>query len=76
MFFKKIILIFFAFFILIPYSNAELKIDITSGYTEPTPIGINNFIGIIEEEKTLGNQRGLERSYKVLLTNIKRSTLK
>ena len=27
-------------------------------------------------EKTLGNQRGLERSYKVLLTNIKRSILK
>ena len=27
-------------------------------------------------EKTLGNQRGLERSYKVLLTNIKRFTLK
>ena len=28
------------------------------------------------EKKTVGNQRGLERSYKVLLTNIKRSTLK
>jgi len=56
MFFKKIILILFLYFILIPYSNAELKIDITSGYTEPTPIGINNFIGINEEEKILGNQ--------------------
>ena len=25
------------------------------------------------EKKTVGNQRGLERSYKILLTNIKRS---
>ena len=37
-------------------SYAELRIDITSGYTEPTPIGISDFIGTNDQEKDLAKQ--------------------
>jgi len=50
---KKIIFSFLIFFSYILNVNAELKIDITSGYTEPTPIGIHEFIGTNDEEKIL-----------------------
>ena len=53
---KKILLIFLLFFSFIFHLKAELKIDITSGYTEPTPIGIDGFIGINDEEKKVGKQ--------------------
>ena len=53
---KKIILSFLIFFSYILNVNAELKIDITSGYTEPTPIGIHEFIGTNDEEKLLAKQ--------------------
>tara|TARA_B100000029_G_C17609046_1_gene968666 strand:+ start:11903 stop:13225 length:1323 start_codon:yes stop_codon:yes gene_type:complete len=47
-------LLFFVLFYNISY--AELRIDITSGYTEPTPIGINQFIGTNDEEKAVAKQ--------------------
>tara|TARA_B100001013_G_scaffold327361_1_gene240467 strand:+ start:1277 stop:2599 length:1323 start_codon:yes stop_codon:yes gene_type:complete len=53
---KKIFFSFLIFFFYIINVNAELKIDITSGYTEPTPIGINDFIGFTEEEKDVAKQ--------------------
>ena len=53
---KKIIFSFLIFFSYILNVNAELKIDITSGYTEPTPIGIYEFIGTNDEEKILAKQ--------------------
>ena len=53
---KKIFFSFLIFFFYIVNVNAELKIDITSGYTEPTPIGINDFIGFTEEEKNVAKQ--------------------
>ena len=53
---KKIILSFLIFFSYILNVNAELKIDITSGYTEPTPIGIHDFIGTNDEEESLAKQ--------------------
>ena len=53
---KKIFFSFLIFFFYIVNVNAELKIDITSGYTEPTPIGINDFIGFTEEEKDVAKQ--------------------
>ena len=53
---KKIIFSFLIFFSYILNVNAELKIDITSGYTEPTPIGIHEFIGTNDEEKLLAKQ--------------------
>ena len=53
---KKIIFSFLIFFSYILNVNAELKIDITSGYTEPTPIGIHEFIGTNDEEKILAKQ--------------------
>jgi len=53
---KKIIFSFLIFFSYILNANAELKIDITSGYTEPTPIGIHEFIGTNDEEKNLAKQ--------------------
>ena len=46
-------MIFFSYILNV---NAELKIDITSGYTEPTPIGIYEFIGTNDEEKILAKQ--------------------
>ena len=53
---KKIIFSFLIFFSYILNVNAELKIDITSGYTEPTPIGIHDFIGTNDEEEVLAKQ--------------------
>ena len=53
---KKIIISFFIFLIFSINAYAELRIDITSGYTEPTPIGINDFIGTNDEEQELANQ--------------------
>ena len=53
---KKIFFSFLIFFFYIINVNAELKIDITSGYTEPPPIGINDFIGFTEEEKDVAKQ--------------------
>ena len=53
---KKIVFSFLVFFLYIANANAELKIDITSGYTEPTPIGISDFIGTIDEEKIVAQQ--------------------
>ena len=53
---KKIIFSFLIFFSYILNVNAELKIDITSGYTEPTPIGIHEFFGTNDEEKILAKQ--------------------
>ncbi len=52
----KIILFFFFYLSFVFNVNAELKIDITSGYTEPTPVGINDFIGVTDEEKALAKQ--------------------
>ena len=53
---KKIIFSFLIFFTFVASLNAELKIDITSGYTEPTPIGIHDFIGVNEEESIVAKQ--------------------
>ncbi len=53
---KKIIFSFLIFFSYILNVNAELKIDITSGYTEPTPIGIHDFIGTNDEENNVAKQ--------------------
>ena len=53
---KKIIFSFLIFFSYILNVNAELKIDITSGYTEPTPIGIHDFIGTNDEENSVAKQ--------------------
>ena len=53
---KKIIFCFLIFFTFVASLNAELKIDITSGYTEPTPIGIHDFIGVNEEESIVAKQ--------------------
>ena len=53
---KKIIFSFLIFFSYILNVSAELKIDITSGYTEPTPIGIHEFVGTNDEEKILAKQ--------------------
>ena len=56
MFYLKKILIIFIFFLFVSQTKAELKIDITSGYTKPTPIGISAFIGITSEEKEVSRQ--------------------
>lgn len=56
MFYLKKILIIFIFFLFVSQIKAELKIDITSGYSEPTPIGISAFIGITSEEKEVSRQ--------------------
>ena len=53
---KKIIFSFLIFFSYILNVNAELRIDITSGYTEPTPIGIHDFIGTNDEENSVAKQ--------------------
>ena len=53
---QKILLIFLLFFSFIFHLKAELKINITSGYTEPTPIGIEGFIGVNDEEKKVGKK--------------------
>jgi TolB protein len=53
---KKIIFSFLIFLFYILNVNAELRIDITSGYTEPTPIGIHEFIGTNDEEKAVAKQ--------------------
>jgi TolB protein len=53
---KKIIFTFLIFILFVVNANAELRIDITSGYTEPTPIGINDFIGTNDEEKIVAKQ--------------------
>ena len=53
---KKIIFTFLIFILFVFNANAELRIDITSGYTEPTPIGINDFIGTNDEEKIVAKQ--------------------
>ena len=53
---KKIIFSLLIFFSYILNVNAELKIDITSGYTEPTPIGIHDFIGTNDEENSVAKQ--------------------
>jgi len=53
---QKIIFSLLIFFFFILNVNAELKIDITSGYTEPTPIGISDFSGVNEEENQIGSQ--------------------
>jgi len=56
MFYIKKILIFFIFFAFVSQTNAELKINITSGYTEPTPIGVTEFIGFEPEGKVVSKQ--------------------
>ena len=56
MFYLKKILIIFIFFLFVSQTKAELKIDITSGYSKPTPIGISAFIGITSEEKEVSRQ--------------------
>ena len=50
---KKIVFSFLVFFLYIANVNAELKIDITSGYTEPTPIGISDFIILGDQNKQI-----------------------
>ena len=57
MFYKlKRILIIFVFLSFVSQTKAELKIDITSGYSEPTPIGIIEFISTSPEEKIVSKQ--------------------
>ena len=57
MFYKlKRILIIFVFLSFVSQTKAELKIDITSGYSEPTPIGIIEFISTSPEEKMVSKQ--------------------
>ena len=57
MFYKlKRILIIFVFLSFVSQTKAELKIDITSGYSEPTPIGISEFISTSPEEKIVSKQ--------------------
>ena len=56
MFIKKILKIFLFFFVFCNSVYAELKIDITSGYTEPTPIGLSQFTGTNDKEKLLAKQ--------------------
>jgi len=57
MFYKlKRILIIFVFLSFVSQTKAELKIDITSGYSEPTPIGISEFISTSPEEKMVSKQ--------------------
>ena len=53
---KKIIFSLLIFFFFILNVKAELKIDITSGYTEPTPIGISEFSGTNDEENEIARQ--------------------
>jgi len=52
----KRILVSFIFLASVPQTKAELKIDITSGYSEPTPIGISEFISITPGEKVVSKQ--------------------
>ena len=57
MFYKlKRILIIFVFLSFVSQTKAELKIDITSGYSEPTPIGIIEVISTSPEEKMVSKQ--------------------
>ena len=57
MFYKlKRILIIFVFLSFVSQTKAELKINITSGYSEPTPIGISEFISTSPEEKMVSKQ--------------------
>ena len=53
---NKVICSFIILFLFTIRANAELKIDITSGYTEPTPIGISEFTGTNDEENGLQNK--------------------
>ena len=70
MFYLKKILIIFIFFLFVSQTKAELKIDITSGYSEPTPIGISTFIGITPEEKEVSKQ-----VYNLVKADLERSGL-
>ena len=56
MFIKKILKIFLFFFVFCNSVYAELKIDITSGYTEPTPIGLSQFTGTNDKDKLLAKE--------------------
>ena len=64
-------ILFFYLFLLIPfYVNAELRIDITQGNTEPIPMAILDFNSKNSEEKKLSKNIN-----KVIKNNLSRSGL-